>query len=317
MKVAEQLSVTPNAQRSTLIEAFGRRLEFDKGLAQFTSFNTGGPARYFFSAQTIDHIVRVVQTAKKLSLPYFILGGGSNVLVSDRGYDGLVIKVDIRGLELIGKDEIKCGAGEELIALVNFAAENSLTGLEFASGIWGTVGGAIYGNAGAFGGEIGSMLTEIALVDGEGTVKRVDPDYCRFSYRNSYLKTTGEIIVQAHLRLKKGNVSQIKKKVSEILALRTIKHPTDGLSAGCFFKNVPDPNEKHGKLPAGRLLEQVGAKQLAVGGARVFEKHANIIVNTGTATSQDIRRLADILKQKVYEQFGIRLQEEVIQLGKF
>lgn len=317
MKVAEQLSVTPNAQRSTLIKAFGSRLEFDKGLAQFTSFNTGGPARYFFSAQDIDHIVRVVQTAKKFSLPFFILGGGSNVLVSDRGYDGLVIKVDIRGLELIGKDEIKCGAGEELKTLVNFATENSLTGLEFASGIWGTGGGAIYGNAGAYGGEIGSVLAEVVLVDGEGDVKTVTPDYCRFNYRDSYLKRSGEIIVKARFRLKRGDAKQIRQKVSEILALRKAKHPADGLSAGCFFKNIPDSNEKYGKTPAGRLLEQVGAKRLAVGGARVFEKHANILVNDGTATSQDIRRLADILKEKVYEQFGIRLQEEVIQLGKF
>ncbi len=317
MKVVEQLSVSPDIPRSVLVAALGSRLEFDKRLAQFTSFKTGGPAKYFYSAQTIDDIVRAVKAANEFVLRYFILGGGSNLLVSDQGFDGLIIKVDVRGIKLVSEAEIESGAGEELMSLVSFATEMSLTGLEFASGIWGTVGGAIYGNAGAYGSEIGSVLTEAVLVDKDGNIKTVDRGYCRFGYRDSYLKTTGEIVVKALFQLKKGNKQQVKQQVEEILSLRRSKHPTDGMSAGCFFKNIPDPNEEHGKIPAGRLLEQVGAKELAVGGAKVFEKHANIIVNTGSATSQDIRRLADILKQKVYEQFGIELQEEVIQIGKF
>ena len=315
--MVEQLSVSPDVPRSALVAALGSRLEFDKGLAQFTSFKTGGPAKYFYLAQAIDDVVRAVKVAKECGLAYFILGGGSNLLVSDQGYDGLIVKIDIRGIGLVGRTEIECSTGEELMSLVNFAAENSLTGLEFASGIWGTVGGAIYGNAGAYGAEIGSLVTEAVLVDKEGSIKTVDRAYFRFGYRDSYLKTTGEIVVKAFLKLKKGNEREIEQKVAEILSLRRAKHPTDGMSAGCFFKNVPDPNEEHGKIPAGRLLEQVGAKELAVGGAKVFEKHANIIVNTGSATSQDIRRLADILKQKVYKRFGIELHEEVIQLGKF
>jgi UDP-N-acetylmuramate dehydrogenase len=317
MKMVERLSVSPDVPRSALIAALGSRLEFDKRLAQFTSFKTGGPAKYFYPAQTIDDIVRAVKAAKEFGLAYFILGAGSNLLVSDQGFDGLIVKIDIRGIDLVSQTEIECGAGEELMSLVNFSAENSLTGLEFASGIWGTVGGAIYGNAGAYGSEIGSVLTEAELVDKEGNIKTVDRAYCRFGYRDSYLKTTGEIVVKALFQLKKGDKQQVRRQVAEILSLRRSKHPTDGMSAGCFFKNIPDPNEEHGKIPAGRLLEQVGAKQLAVGGARVFEKHANIIVNTGTATSMDIRRLADILKQKVYERFGIGLQEEVVQIGKF
>jgi len=317
MKVVEQLSVSPNIPRPVLIAAFGPGLEFDKGLAQFTSFKTGGAAKFFFPARTIDDVVQTVQAARKLTLPYFILGGGSNLLVSDEGYDGLIVKIDIRGLKIVDEAEIECGAGEELTAMVNFAPENSLTGLEFAGGIWGTVGGAIYGNAGAYGGEIGSLLTEITLVGKKGDVKTTGPDYCQFSYRNSFLKTSGEIVVKARFRLKKANANQVRQKVDEILALRRVRLPADGLSAGCFFKNIPDPGQKHGKTSAGHLLEQVGAKQLAVGGAKVFEKHANIIVNTGSATSKDIHRLADILKKKVYEQFGVRLQEEVVQLGKF
>jgi UDP-N-acetylmuramate dehydrogenase len=296
---------------------FGPKLEFNKRLAPFTSFKTGGSARYFISTQTVDDVAQAVKAAKKLNLPYFFLGGGSNLLVSDQGYDGLIIRIDVRGLKLIGKVEIECGAGEELAALVDFAAENSLSNLEFASGIWGTVGGAVYGNAGAFGGDIGSVVTEVTLIDNEGEVKTVGPEYCRFGYRDSYLKTSGEAIVKARFKLKKGDAGQIRQRIDEILALRRDKHPVDGRSAGCFFKNIPDPSQPHGKVPAGRLLEEVGAKRMAVGGARVFEKHANIIVNTGSAMSDDIRKLADLLKKKVYEKFGVKLQEEITQLGKF
>jgi UDP-N-acetylmuramate dehydrogenase len=296
---------------------FGPKLEFNKGLAPFTSFKTGGSARYFISTQTVDDVAQAVKAAKKLNLPYFFLGGGSNLLVSDQGYDGLIIRIDVRGLKLIGKVEVECGAGEELAALVDFAAENSLSDLEFASGIWGTVGGAVYGNAGAFGGDIGSVVTEVTLIDNEGEVKTVGPEYCRFGYRDSYLKTSGEAIVKARFKLKKGDAGQIRQRIDEILALRRDKHPVDGRSAGCFFKNIPDPSQPHGKVPAGRLLEEVGAKRMAVGGARVFEKHANIIVNTGSAMSDDIRKLADLLKKKVYEKFGVKLQEEITQLGKF
>jgi UDP-N-acetylmuramate dehydrogenase len=317
MKVDERLSVSRGISRSAMTTLFGPKLEFNKGLAPFTSFKTGGSARYFISTQTVDDVAQAVKAAKKLNLPYFFLGGGSNLLVSDQGYDGLIIRIDVRGLKLIGKVEVECGAGEELAALVDFAAENSLSDLEFASGIWGTVGGAVYGNAGAFGGDIGSVVTEVTLIDNEGEVKTVGPEYCRFGYRDSYLKTSGEAIVKARFKLKKGDAGQIRQRIDEILALRRDKHPVDGRSAGCFFKNIPDPSQPHGKVPAGRLLEEVGAKRMAVGGARVFEKHANIIVNTGSAMSDDIRKLADLLKKKVYEKFGVKLQEEITQLGKF
>jgi len=315
--VAERLSVSRDMSRSAMTVLFGSKLEFDKGLAPFTSFKTGGSARYFISAQTIDDVAQAVRAAKKLNLPHFFLGGGSNLLVSDQGYDGLIVSIDVLGLELIGEVEIECGAGEELAALVDFATENSLSGIEFASGIWGTVGGAVYGNAGAFGGDIGSVIVEVTLVDSQGEVKTVGPEYCRFGYRDSYLKTSGEAIVKARFKLKKGDTSHIRQKIDKILTLRRDKHPVEGRSAGCFFKNIPDPSRPHGRVPAGRLLEEVGAKRMAVGGARVFEKHANIIVNTGSATSQDIRKLADMLKKKVYEKFGVKLKEEVIQLGKF
>lgn len=315
--MVEQPSVSPDLPKASLLEAFGANLEFGKELAPLTSFKTGGQARYFISARESDDIVRAVKAARRLSIPWFIMGDGSNLLVSDVGFDGLVVRVKITGLTLISATEIRSGAGEALMSLVDFATANSLTGLEFAAGIWGSVGGAVYGNAGAFGGEIGSVVSNVTLVDRQGKVKRVAPGYCKFSYRHSHLKESGDVIVAARFKLRPADSRAIQGRVDEILSQRSERHPQGALSAGCFFRNIPDPAEKHGKIPAGRMLEEIGAKELSVGGAKVFEKHANIIVNSGNATSKDIRQLADILKDKVYKRFGVELKEEVQQLGEF
>lgn len=296
---------------------FGDGLEFDRPLAPFTTFGTGGPARLFLEAKSTGQMTKAVAAANRLNLNYLVIGGGSNLLVSDSGYDGLVIKAGIGGLKLKGDTEIACGAGEDLMALVEFAVDNSLSGLEFAAGIWGSVGGAVFGNAGAYGGDISQVLSEATLVDSEGRVKRVDSEYLRFGYRDSYLKTSGEIVVEACFRLHKKESSQIRNKVDAILLEREAKFPSDDKCAGCIFKNIPDADAEHGKIAAGKLLDAVGAKSMSVGGARVSERHANIIVNGGSATSKDIRRLADKLKDKVFEKYGIMLQEEVIQIGEF
>lgn len=314
--MTEQTTTAPIIPMATLLGAFGPNLEFNKELSSLTSYRTGGRARYFFSAVRADEIVRATRAARNLALPFFVMGGGSNLLISDAGFDGLIIKVDVKGISLTDDQTIECGAGEDLMTLVEFASEHALTGLEFAAGIWGSVGGAIYGNAGAFGGEIGQVMTQAVIVDSAGNLKTIGPDYCQFGYRDSYLKTSREVVVSARFAMTPTHATTVKQKVRDILALRETKHPSE-LTAGCFFKNIPDAREPHGKLPAGKLLEKVGVKELQVGGAKVFEKHANIIVNTGSATSQDIRKLADIMKKRVKDQFGIELQEEVQQLGTF
>ncbi len=242
------------------------------------------------------------------------MGGGSNLLVSDAGFDGLVVKLGVLGREVTEGTRLQVGAGESLMDVVNFAAENSLTGLEFAAGIWGTVGGAIYGNAGAFGGEIGTLVDRASLVDNSGDIREVEPGYFQFDYRHSHLKETHEVVVTATLALGPGKKEEIEATIQDILAKREGRHPSRN-TAGCFFRNIPDETREFGKMPAGKLLEEAGAKDLSVGDARVYEKHANIIVNTGRATSKDIRRLADMMKQKVKNRFGIDLQEEVQQLG--
>ena len=296
--------------------AFGPDLEFSRILGPLTSFGTGGPARYFLSVGSVDDLGQAVATAVGLKLPFFILGGGSNLLVSDDGYDGLVIHLQIKGLKLVEPTIIEAGAGEQLSALVDYATEQSLTGLEFAAGIWGSVGGAVFGNAGASGGEIGQVLTEACLVDRPGQVKVVTADYLEFDYRSSRLKSSGEILATARFDLSKGNQAEITARVQEILDQRADKHPSER-TAGCVFKNIPDPTQPHGKMAAGRLLEEAGAGSLSVGGAGVYQKHANIIVAGERATSKDIRLLADMMKKKVLDRFGIELREEIQQLGSF
>ncbi|MFZ5981660.1 MAG: UDP-N-acetylmuramate dehydrogenase [Candidatus Zixiibacteriota bacterium] len=315
--MTEGLSTNPDLTMAKLLGAFGPNLEFSKDLAGLSSFKTGGKARYFISVGSGSEIAKAVKAAGKLNIPSFVIGGGTNLLISDKGFDGLIIKVDITGMELQAETGIICGAGEQLGTLVNFAAENALTGLEFAAGIWGTVGGAIYGNAGAYGGEMANVVAELTLVNSSGELKTVLGEYCRFGYRDSYLKTTREIIVKALFRLEKGDKTAIRNKIEEIMRDRDRKFENVGNSAGCFFKNIPDPNQPHGKLSAGQLLDNAGVKQLEVGGAKVFEKHANIIVNNGNATSKDIRQLADIMKKKVKDKFGVELAEEIIQIGEF
>ena len=315
--MVEKITEKASLSRSEMVEAFGAELKFDSELGRFTTFKTGGLAKYFLKAKSAKAISDSILTAHKHQIPLFLVGGGSNLLISDLGFGGLIIKIDVKGLNLVDGNQIFCGAGEDLMDLVNFSAESSLTGLEFASGIFGSVGGAIYGNAGAYGGEISDIIKEITLVNQDGSIKKVDAKYCRFGYRDSLLKRTKEVVIDTLLELSPGEKTEIKSRIEEILAIREKKHPIEGNSAGSFFKNIPDPNEKYGKLPAGRLLEEVGCKGLKVGGAQVYEKHANIIVNTGNATSSDIRKLADIMKERVSEKFGILLEEEVIQIGQF
>ena len=317
MEMTEQLELNANMNKQEMLNLFGDSLMFDAPLAEYSSFKTGGKAALFIIAKTVEETVHAVATAFQCKIPFIIIGGGSNLLISDKGYDGLIIKISITGIELIDSTTIECGAGEDLMDLVNFSANNSLQGLEFAAGIWGSVGGAVYGNAGAYGGEIKDVLTEVVLLDNSGNLKKVSPKYCRFGYRDSMLKETKEIVLSIKLKLHPGNKEELKQKIDEILAVRASKHPVKEFCAGSFFKNIPDPKEQYGKLPAGKLLEQVGAKEISVGGAKVYEKHANIIINDGTATSKDIRDLADILRNKVFEKFGITLEDEVISIGNF
>jgi UDP-N-acetylmuramate dehydrogenase len=248
-----------------------------------------------------------------MRMPYFLLGGGYNLLFDDDGFRGLIIKNCAKGIEKKGAAQIQVCSGTSLWDLVDFCVEHALTGFEFLAGIPGTVGGAVFGNAGAFDQAIGSYLTDALLLDREGSQISVDRDHFGFDYRRSRLRASHNILLKATFLLKRGDRKQIKGKIEEYLAEREKKHPPRGVAcAGSFFKNPVLPDGK--RIPAAYLLDKVGAKNLSIGGAAVFSDHANFIVNRHSASAKDILALAQELKKRVEEKFGIGLEEEVIYL---
>jgi UDP-N-acetylmuramate dehydrogenase len=289
-----------------LQDKLGNDVRRDVALAPFTTFRIGGPAKYFYEAKSPQQLLFAYDTAIKEGLKFFILGGGSNILFADEGYDGLVIKDSCRDVVVDG-NTISTQSGVWLDSLVNTAAENSLAGLEFAAGIPGNVGGAIYGNAGAFGGSIADVLESAVVHNPRDGVRIVENSHFSFAYRHSRLKEEHELVLSAKLKLASGEKSEIVDKINEHRQLRRIKHPVIEGSAGSVFKNIKQPELR----PAGKILEDSGVRGMKVGGAEIFEKHCNIIVNRGKATAADVRQLAAMMRQKAFDKFGIELEYEI------
>ena len=294
-----------------LSEALGEGLGQDVVLAPFTTFGIGGKADFFYRAPKPERLIRAIRTAQEYGLLCFVLGGGSNVLVSDAGYRGLVIKNECSEI-LATKGDVTCQSGAALRDVVDRATESSLSGLEFAAGIPGTVGGAIRGNAGAFGQGIGEVLTRAVILTEKGDIGEVDREYFEFGYRDSWLKRTGEVVLSATFQLAESSRQDIQQKIEANLVRRNERIPWQSRSAGCFFKNVDGPQ---GKIPAGLLLEKIGAKGMRQGDARVSPQHANILINCGSAGADDVWELAQRLKEKVRQEFDIELQEEVVYIN--
>jgi len=303
-------------------------------LAPFTTFRIGGPAKFFVEVSSKDEINEALGFAKENGLKVFVMGGGSNLLVNDDGFDGLVIRIANTGCSVSG-NKMECGAGLMLSDAVRAAAENGLSGMEWAAGIPGTVGGAVYGNAGAYGGSMSDFIESVELIeigkDGEySTRTRIcENSSCGFGYRSSAFKKgeTG-IIFSAFLALEKGNAEEIRAKVLEIIEKRKTIHPS-GYSAGSVFQNpVVDDMEliekfeketgaktKDNKIPAGWLIMEAGLTGKKIGGVEVSEKHSNFIVNPRSGKAQDVIMLTSIIKQKVREKFHIQLMEEIRYVG--
>jgi len=275
-------------------------------LAPYSSFEIGGPARYFYIAHSPHHLIAAYNTAVIAGVKFFILGGGSNILFADEGFDGLVVKDECREY-FIDRETISAQSGVLFDHVADIAASHSLTGLEFAAGIPGTIGGAIYGNAGAFGGCVADILESAVLYDFKQGLKIVDRDYFEFAYRHSRLVKKPELVLTASFELKSGQKSEIADKANEHRRLRKVKHPSKEGCAGSVFKNIKQPE----LLPAGKLLEEAGVRGLKVGGAEVYEKHCNIIVNKGKATAMDVEKLAALMQKKVFEKFDIILEYEL------
>lgn len=301
-------------------------------LAPYTTFNIGGPAKYFYAAKTALEIKQAMQFAKELKLPYYVIGSGSNILVSDKGFDGLVIKLQNTDYK-IQTEEIICECGVLLGKIVNETVKNELIGLECLIGIPGTVGGAIYGNAGAFNHSIGEFVKSVRVLDPNDLKEEVlAGEECRFDYRSSVFKEKKYIILSAVLKLKKGNRAESEKIIKEYIAKRQGRHPV-GPSAGSVFKNplikenqrvfeklieqYPELEEFKaiGKIPAGWLIEEYGLLGKKIGGAMVSKEHGNFIINTGGAKAEDVIILISLIKQKIRVNFGIQLEEEIQYVG--
>jgi UDP-N-acetylmuramate dehydrogenase len=306
-----------------------KTLSFKKNilLAPFTTFKIGGKADYFFQAKTKEDLIKALLMAKEKKLPFFILGGGSNLLVGDKGYGGIIIKIQISKSK-IQNNKIYVEAGTKLSDLVKTIAEKSLTGLEWAAGIPGTVGGAIFGNAGAFGKRMSDNLISVEVLDGKSlAIKEIKNNKCFFGNKDSvFKKNKNLIILSAIFKLKKGDKQKIKKEIKTNIAFRKNRHPLDFPSAGCIFKNsqFPIPNfqlrKKYPELeefnrkkfiPASWLIEKSGLKSIRVGGAEVSEKHANFVINKKKAKAADVLKLISVIKREVKKKFGILLEEEV------
>jgi UDP-N-acetylmuramate dehydrogenase len=282
-------------------------------LAEHTTFKIGGKAKYFFIARTKEDLIKAILIAKKFKLKFFILGGGSNLLISDKGYDGLVIKTQNSKLEIRKKGTIInffCGAGTPLAKLVLESIKNSAQGLEWAAGIPGTVGGAIFGNAGAFNESMSNNIEEVEVFDIRNKViKRLKNKDCRFEYRKSFFKKNKNLIIlSAKLKLKKGKKEKIKEIIKEHLEKRKQFQPLNYPSAGSVFVNP-----KTG-LKTGEMIEKCGLKGKRIGKAKVSEKHANFIMNLGKAREKDVKKLIILIKKRVKNKFGIILKEEIISI---
>ena len=286
----------------------GNRLKPDVILAPYTTFGIGGKADFFYPVVKPDELVYAVQTAQKLKLRFFILGGGSNVLVSDSGFKGLVIKNECRDV-WIDHHTVTCQSGALLNLVIKKALDSSLSGLEFAVGIPGTVGGAVRGNAGAFGKAVGDVLIKAVVLSRHNEIKEVERDYFRFGYRDSVLKQNGDIVLSVTFGLKKKNKKRIEKQIEEYRKSRNANLPWKEHSAGCFFKNVVQGEKK---ISAGYLLDQLGVKGMRVGDAQVSVKHANFLVNQKKARAQDVKKLSSKLKRMVRKEFNINLEEETV-----
>jgi UDP-N-acetylmuramate dehydrogenase len=298
--------------RTAFLEKFGVSPSENVPLSAMSSFGIGGPADLFFEARAEAELEAAVSLAVEEKYPFYVIGGGYNLLFDDAGYRGLIIRNRLEGVVREGH-RLNALSGTSLSSVLRQALSSGLTGLEFLAGIPGTVGGAVYGNAGAYGWSIGDVLESADLLfpgDGRKTASR---DALAFGYRDSALKKGGGIVLSAVLVCSPGDRAESEARIRDILEKRWVKHPPVGTPcAGSYFKNSCSASGT--RIAAGQLLDQAGARGLAVGDAAVSDTHCNFIVNKGNARSADVLALAGILKEKVFQKFGVRLEEEVIHL---
>lgn len=288
------------------------KIIFDEPMKNHTSFKIGGTADLFIQVTTIDELNAALNYAKEKNLPITIIGNGSNLLVLDKGIRGLVIKIDIQDLKIEKFEnyvQISVGAGYKLMALAILLMKEGISGLEELAGIPGTIGGAIYMNAGAYGKEIKDIVIATKCMDLEGNLFELSNQEQEFSYRSSIFNKKNYIILETKLKLNEGKQQEIQEKMNGYLAKRKEKQPLDYPSAGSTFKR------KEGVITA-KLIDECGLKGYQIGGAKISEKHSGFIINYNHATAKDVLDLIQYTKDKVYEKFGVKIEEEIKVIGE-
>ncbi|GAB6098609.1 UDP-N-acetylmuramate dehydrogenase [Halanaerocella petrolearia] len=285
-------------------------VKFNHFLKEHTTFKVGGPTDIFAVPYTITALQKLLKNTYKQELDIFILGAGSNIIVSDQGFSGLVISTTKLNKIEVAETKLIAQTGIALTDLADKALETNLTGLEFASGIPGSLGGALYMNAGAYGGEIKDVVTKVTCLNYAGQKIILNKDELQLGYRQSIFQEEDLISIEAEIQLNKGNKFEIKDKIDDLTTKRWAKQPMEMPSAGSIFKR---PVNHY----AGALIEEAGLKGTRVGDAQVSTKHAGFIVNLGSATAQEIKELIEQVQQKVYQQSGVKLETEPKFIGQF
>ena len=284
------------------------RIKQNEPMKNHTSFKIGGPAEFYIKIKSIEELQKILKFAKKENIKITIVGNGSNILVSDKGIDGIVIRTNLKEIKIKDIEQNKVEITVDDATPIGFLAQkllkDEITGFEEISGIPGTIGGAILMNAGAHEKEIKDIVTEVTAIDYEGKIHKFTNEESEFTYRNSKFSEGNYIILQAKMVLKKGNAKDIKAKMDEYAQYRKEKQPIEYPSAGSTFKRGTD-------FITAKLIDEAGLKGYSVGGAKISEKHAGFIINAGNATAQDVLDLAKYVTDKVYEKFGKKIEFEI------
>lgn len=279
-------------------------------LKNYTTFKVGGPADLFLTPKNENALLELTKIIKDVNTPYFVLGEGSNVIVGDKGYRGIIIYTGELNKIIVNENNIKAQSGATLKDITKIAQENSLTGMEFACGIPGSLGGAVFMNAGAYGGEMNDIIENVSAVNNEGKKENLKKEELNLSYRNSIFQEKEYIILDATMKLSYGDKEQIKDQMEVLNQKRQNKQPLEYPSAGSSFKRP----ENH---YTGPLIEKAEMKGYQIGGAQVSEKHAGFIINKGDATAKDILNLIKKIQEEVYKISGVKLKPEPKFLGEF
>jgi len=293
--------------RDKLEELFGGDVSFEEPLNRHCSLKIGGKSDIFLLARTSRHIQQALRFCHQQKLPYFIFGAGTNLLVPDEGYRGLVIKIGMSGIRFEGRTVI-AEAGAGLQRLIKKSVEMNLTGVEFAWGIPGTIGGAVVMNAGACGHELSEIVTRVTGIDSDGNSFNMEHNELGFDYRSSNIRTRGFILCEIELMLKQADRDTVRARLAEIKRRRKDLNPKFP-SAGCIFKNPAEES-------AGKLIDLCRLKGVEIGDAKVWDRHANFIINNGNASYCEVKDLMRLIAERVDRERGVRLEPEIIDMGQ-